>query len=44
MREYYERATTILRFAEGLIARVTEEITRPGFLRRRTSRQIRPGS
>ena len=43
MREYYERATTILRFAEGLIARVTEEITRPGFLRRRTSRQIRPG-
>jgi [protein-PII] uridylyltransferase len=43
MREYYERATAILRFAEGLIARVTEEIARPGFLRRRTSRQIRPG-
>jgi [protein-PII] uridylyltransferase len=43
MREYYQSASAILRFSEGLIARVTEEITRPGFLRRRTHRQIRPG-
>jgi [protein-PII] uridylyltransferase len=43
MQEYYQGASAILRFAEGLIARVTEEIARPGFLRRRTIRQIRPG-
>ena len=43
MREYYQQATAILRFAEGLIARVTEEIAPSRFLRRRSSRQIRPG-
>ncbi len=43
MREYYRRASTILRFSEGLIARVTEEVSPSRFLRRNQSRQIRPG-
>ncbi len=43
MGEYYRRASTILRFSEGLIARVTEEISPSRFLRRNQSRQIRPG-
>jgi [protein-PII] uridylyltransferase len=43
MRAYYRHASTIHRFAEGLIARATEEITPGRFLRRNTPRQIRPG-
>jgi len=43
MRAYYQQASTILRFSEGLIARVTEEMAPARFLRRNTSRQIRPG-
>jgi [protein-PII] uridylyltransferase len=43
MRTYYQQASTILSFSEGLIARVTEDTTPTRFLRRRTARQIRPG-
>jgi [protein-PII] uridylyltransferase len=43
MQAYYERATMILRFSEGLIARVTEEITQSRLPWRRNIRQIRPG-
>lgn len=43
MRAYYRHASTIHRFAEGLIARATEEITPGRFLRRNTPRQIRAG-
>ncbi|HVN91246.1 MAG TPA: [protein-PII] uridylyltransferase [Candidatus Binataceae bacterium] len=44
MRDYYQQATTILRFSEGLIARVTAEVAAPSrFPWRRRSRQIRPG-
>ena len=43
MRAYYQNASTIHRFAEGLIARVTEETGSSRFLRRALGRQIRPG-
>jgi [protein-PII] uridylyltransferase len=43
MRTYYQNATAIRRFADGLIARVTEETTPGRFLRRSRGRQIRPG-
>ena len=43
MRTYYQQASTILSFSEGLIARVTEDTTPARFLRRRSVRQIRPG-
>jgi [protein-PII] uridylyltransferase len=43
MRAYYQEASTILRFSEGLIARVTDEMTTSRFLRRIPGRQIRPG-
>ena len=43
MRTYYQQASTILRFSEGLIARVTEEPDAARFLRRSPGRQIRPG-
>jgi len=43
MRTYYQQASAILRFSEGLIARVTEATTSARFLRRSPSRQIRPG-
>ena len=43
MRAYYQQASTILQFAEGLIARVTEDMTPARFLRRGAGRQIRPG-
>ena len=43
MRTYYQQASTILSFSEGLIARVTEDTTPARFLRRRSARQIRPG-
>ncbi|HKN01955.1 MAG TPA: [protein-PII] uridylyltransferase [Candidatus Binataceae bacterium] len=42
MRAYYQHASTIYQFAEGLIARVIEGPGR-GFLRRAPMRQIRPG-
>ncbi|MGO9449448.1 MAG: [protein-PII] uridylyltransferase [Candidatus Binataceae bacterium] len=42
MRAYYQHASTIYQFAEGLIARVVEGPGR-GFLRRAPMRQIRPG-
>jgi [protein-PII] uridylyltransferase len=42
MRAYYQHASTIHRFAEGLIARVTEN-TAGGFFRRTPTRKIRPG-
>ncbi len=43
MRTYYQQASTILHFSEGLTARVTEDTEPARFLRRRTARQIRPG-
>ena len=43
MRSYYQQASAILRFSEGLIARVTEATASSRFLRRSPSRQIRPG-
>ncbi len=43
MRAYYQHATTIYQFAEGLIARVVEGPATRGFLRRTPVRQIRPG-
>ena len=43
MRAYYQQASVILRFSEGLIARVTEEAATSRFLRRVPARQIRPG-
>jgi [protein-PII] uridylyltransferase len=43
MRTYYQQASTILSFSEGLIARVTEDTTPARFLRRKATRQIRPG-
>ncbi|MGH7935322.1 MAG: [protein-PII] uridylyltransferase [Candidatus Binataceae bacterium] len=43
MRTYYQQASTIHRFSEGLIARVTAETTPGSFLRRNHARQIRPG-
>jgi len=43
MRAYYQQASTILRFSEGLIARVTEDMSISRFLRRIPGRQIRPG-
>ena len=43
MRAYYQQASTILLFAEGLIARVTEDMRPARFLRRSPARQIRPG-
>jgi len=42
MRSYYQHASTILRFSEGLIARVVEG-TAGRFGRRLLTRQIRPG-
>ena len=42
MRAYYQQASTILRFSEGLIARVTEDMATSRFLRRIPGRQIRP--
>ncbi len=43
MRAYYQQASTIKMFAEGLIARVTEEPDSGSFFRRGFGRQIRPG-
>jgi [protein-PII] uridylyltransferase len=43
MRAYYQHASTIYQFAEGLIARVVEGPAARGFLRRSPVRQIRPG-
>lgn len=43
MRTYYQQASTILKFAEGLIARVTEEPAASRFFRRSPGRRIRPG-
>jgi len=43
MRAYYQQATTIHRFAEGLIARVTEHSPGGRFFRRKPVRTIRPG-
>ena len=43
MRAYYQQASTILRFSEGLIARVTEDMAPSRFFRRLPGRQIRPG-
>jgi [protein-PII] uridylyltransferase len=43
MRAYYLQASVILRFSEGLIARVTEEAATSRFLRRMPARQVRPG-
>jgi [protein-PII] uridylyltransferase len=43
MRTYYRQASTILRFSEGLTARVTEDTVPTRFLRRSPRRQIRPG-
>ena len=43
MRAYYQQASTIHRFSEGLIARVTEDTGPARFLRRAPGRQIRPG-
>jgi [protein-PII] uridylyltransferase len=43
MRAYYQQASVILRFSEGLIARVTEEAATSRFLRRVPARQVRPG-
>jgi len=43
MRAYYQHASTIYQFAEGLIARVVEGPAARGFLRRTPVRQIRPG-
>jgi [protein-PII] uridylyltransferase len=43
MRAYYQQASTIHRFSEGLIARVTEDTAPARFLRRAAGRPIRPG-
>jgi [protein-PII] uridylyltransferase len=43
MRAYYQHASTIHRFAEGLIARVVESDGGGRFFRRAAARQIRPG-
>ncbi len=43
MRAYYQHASTIHRFAEGLIARVTESDGTGRFFRRAPIRKIRPG-
>jgi [protein-PII] uridylyltransferase len=43
MRAYYQHATTVHRFAEGLIARVTENSPGGRFFRRTPTRKIRPG-
>lgn len=43
MRAYYQHATTIYQFAEGLIARVVEGPSGRSFFRRSPVRQIRPG-
>ena len=43
MRDYYQHATTIHRFAEGLIARVTENSPGGRFFNRVPVRKIRPG-
>jgi len=43
MNSYYQSASTILRFSEGLIARVTEGPEPGRFFRRSSPRQIRPG-
>ena len=43
MNAYYQSASAILRFSEGLIARVTEGPEPGRFFRRGSPRQIRPG-
>ncbi|HKD68942.1 MAG TPA: [protein-PII] uridylyltransferase [Candidatus Binataceae bacterium] len=43
MRAYYQQASTIKMFAEGLIARITEEPDTGRFFRLGFGRQIRPG-
>lgn len=43
MRAYYQHASTIYQFAEGLIARVVEGPSSGRFFRRTNIRQIRPG-
>jgi len=43
MRAYYQQASAILRFSEGLIARVTDDLAASRFFRRVPGRQIRPG-
>jgi [protein-PII] uridylyltransferase len=43
MRAYYQHASTIHRFAEGLIARVIEGADEGRYLRAGPTRQIRPG-
>src|SRR6202023_4122136 len=43
MRAYYQHASTIHRFAEGLIARGTENSGGGRFFRRTPTRKIRPG-
>ena len=43
MRAYYQHASTVHRFAEGLIARVTENSPGGRFFRRTPTRKIRPG-
>jgi [protein-PII] uridylyltransferase len=43
MRAYYQQASTIKMFAEGLIARITEEPDSGRFFRLGFGRQIRPG-
>ena len=43
MRTYYQHASTILRFSEGLIARVVEGVGSGRFGRRNAAREIRAG-
>src|ERR1019366_7276907 len=43
MRAYYQHASTVHRFAEGLIARVTENSSGGRFFRRTPTRKIRNG-
>ncbi len=43
MRAYYQHASTVHRFAEGLIARVTENTSGGRLFRRTPTRKIRPG-
>jgi [protein-PII] uridylyltransferase len=43
MRTYYQQASTIHMFAEGFIARVVDEPSAGGLLRRGLTRTIRPG-
>ncbi len=43
MRAYYQHASSVHRFAEGLIARVTENSPGGRFFRRTPTRKIRPG-